>query len=136
VNARNDTVDGFAGYLSQFAEQHVSAAGLRCRLDLPPDLPSRPLGAQLRRHLYLACKEAVNNAVKHAQASEIRVALRVDGSRLVVEIADNGRGLPAALASTGNGLRNYRERMEAAGGTVDVQSAAGAGTCVTFSAPV
>lgn len=134
VNARNDTVDGFAAYLAQFAEQHIAAAGIRCRLSLPPDLPARPLGAQLRRHLYLACKEAVNNAIKHAQASEIRVSLGVEGSRLSVEIADNGRGLPAGLVSTGNGLRNYRERMEAAGGTVDVHSAAGGGTCITFSA--
>jgi ligand-binding sensor domain-containing protein/two-component sensor histidine kinase len=136
VNARNDTVDGFAVYLAQFAEQHIAAAGIRCRLNLPPDLPARPLGAQLRRHLYLASKEAVNNAIKHAQASEIRVSLRVDGSRLVIEVADNGRGLPAGLASTGNGLRNYRERMDAAGGTVDVQSAAGAGTCIRFTAPL
>jgi ligand-binding sensor domain-containing protein/signal transduction histidine kinase len=136
VNARNDTVDGFAFYLAQFAEQHIVAAGVRCRLSLPPDLPARPLGAHVRRHLYLACKEAVNNAVKHAEASEIRVSLRVDGSRLVVEIADDGRGLPAELDPTGNGFRNYRERMDAAGGTLDVQSAAGSGTRITFSAPL
>jgi signal transduction histidine kinase len=54
----------------------------------------------------------------------------------VVEIADDGHGLPANVGTAGNGLRNYRERMDAAGGTVDVQSAAGAGTRITFNAPL
>src|SRR6185503_15333433 len=97
VNARNDTVESFAYYIAQFAEEHVMPAGLRCRLELPPDLPARALGADTRRHLYLAVKEAVNNALKHARASEIRLALRVDPRTLTVEVADDGRGLPAEL---------------------------------------
>jgi ligand-binding sensor domain-containing protein/signal transduction histidine kinase len=136
VNARNDTIDGFAFYLAQFAEEHVVAAGIRCRLLLPPDLPAHPLGADVRRHLYLACKEAVNNAVKHSQASEIRVSLQAEAGRLVVEIADDGRGLPAEVDPTGNGLKNYRERMDAAGGTVQVESDSDRGTSVRFTVSV
>jgi signal transduction histidine kinase/streptogramin lyase len=136
VNARNDTVEGFAFYLAQFAEEHIVAAGIRCRLMLPPELPAQGIGADVRRHLYLACKEAVNNAVKHSGASEIHVLLSVDASRLVVEVADNGRGLPAAVDPTGNGLKNYRERMDAAGGTVRVDAPAGRGTRVAFAVPL
>jgi signal transduction histidine kinase len=137
VNARNDTVEGFAYYLAQFAEEHIVAAGVRCRLVLPPMLPARGLRAEVRRHVYLACKEAVNNAVKHAHASEIRVAVRVDGATLVVEIADDGRGLPPAeVDPTGNGLKNYRERMSAAGGVVRIESAPGAGTHLEFHVPL
>src|SRR6185295_15740100 len=111
----------------------VNAAGLRCRLDLPEDPPARPLGADVRRHLYLAVKEAINNALKHARASEIRVSLRIDPRALVVEVADDGCGLPADLDPTGNGLKNFRERMEAAGGTVAVESAPGQGTRLVFT---
>jgi signal transduction histidine kinase len=136
VNARNDTVESFAHYLAHFAEEHIVSAGIRCRVLLPPDPPARPLAADVRRHLYLACKEAVNNAVKHAQATEIRVSFRVDGPRLAVEIADNGRGLPAEIDPTGNGLKNYRERMDSARGTLAMGSRPGAGTHVTFSVPL
>jgi ligand-binding sensor domain-containing protein/signal transduction histidine kinase len=136
VNARNDTVEGFAYYLAQFAEEQIVAAGIRCRMMLPEALPDRPLSAEVRRHLYLACKEAVNNAVKHAGAGEIRVSLSVLDHRLQVEIADDGRGLPADVDRTGNGLRNYRERMAAVGGTATVESAPAAGTTVTFETPL
>ena len=136
VNARNDTVESFAFYVAQYAEERVVAAGLRCRLQLPPDLPPRPLGAEVRRHLYLAVKEAINNAVRHARASEIGVSCRVDAGRLVVEVADDGCGLPADVDPTGNGLKNLRERMNATGGTCTVESAPGRGTTLVFSTPV
>ena len=136
VSARHDTVESFALYLAQFAEEHVVAAGVRCRVILPPRLPARPLGADVRRHLYLACKEAIHNAIKHARASEIRVTFEVDDASADVTIADDGCGLPAEVDPTGNGLRNYRERMEAAGGTLSVESTAGAGTRIRFRVPV
>ena len=137
VNARNDTVESFAYYIARFAEEHVNAAGLRCRLALPPDLPPRPLAANVRRHLFLACKEAVTNAVKHAHASEIHLGLEVDGRRLVVEIRDDGQGLlPNAMDPTGNGLKNLRERMDAAGGTLTIDSTQGRGTRLIFITPL
>jgi signal transduction histidine kinase len=136
VNARNDTVEGFAYYLAQFVEEHVVAAGIRCRMILPPELPARALGADVRRHVYLACKEAVNNAIKHSGAGQISVTLTVEDDRLHVEIADTGRGLPPSIDPTGNGLKNYRERMEAAGGTAVVESRENMGTKVTFEVPI
>ena len=91
-----------------------AAAGLRCRLQLPPDLRAPRLAADARRHLYLAVKEAINNAVKHARASEIQLSRRASTrGALVVEVADDGRGLPAQRDPTGNGLTNFRERMDA-----------------------
>jgi ligand-binding sensor domain-containing protein/signal transduction histidine kinase len=136
INARNDTVESFATYLGQFAQEHVVAAGLQCRLEIPVDLPDHPLTADARRHLYLASKEAVTNAVKHARASEISVTLRVAAGTLVLEISDDGCGLPAGgVDPTGNGLKNLRERMTAAGGTLEVASVAGAGTRVRCTVP-
>ena len=75
INARNDTAESFAYYLGKFAEEYVTAAGLRCRLEIPLDLPDRSLGADVRRHLYLGSKEAITNAVKHARATEVGVSL-------------------------------------------------------------
>jgi ligand-binding sensor domain-containing protein/signal transduction histidine kinase len=137
INARNDTVESFAYYLGQFAEEHVAAAGLRCRLQIPADLPARSLAADVRRHLYLASKEAITNAVKHARASEIGVSLRATDAILVMEISDDGCGLPTGrLDPTGNGLKNLRERMSAAGGTLELESAGGAGTRVRCTVPL
>ncbi|MGE3274482.1 MAG: two-component regulator propeller domain-containing protein [Vicinamibacterales bacterium] len=137
VNAAHDTVESLATYAIRFAESHARAAGLRCRFDAPARLDGVELPADVRRHLFLAFKEAVNNAVKHAGASELRVGFALAGGRLTVEVADNGRGLPAAGAERGgNGLTNIRARMEAAGGEVAFLSPAGGGTAVRFTLPV
>jgi two-component system sensor histidine kinase DevS len=59
-----------------------------------------------------------------------------DGA-LLLEVSDDGCGLPAApLDPTGNGLKNLRERVRAAGGRLEIESAAGAGTRVRWIVPV
>lgn len=137
VNARNDTVENFASYATQFAEEHLRAAGVRCRFRVQADLDGRELNADTRRHMYLAFKEAVTNAVKHAQPSAVRISLGIEGGTLVLEVADDGCGLaPGASDPTGNGLKNMRERMLAIGGTLVVDSAPGRGARVVFRTPL
>jgi ligand-binding sensor domain-containing protein/signal transduction histidine kinase len=137
INARNDSVESLAYRVGRFAEEYIVAAGLRCRLEIPVDLTDHPLTAEVRRHLYLAAKEAVTNAVEHAQASEIGVALRQADGALLLEVRDNGRGLPAScVEATGNGLKNLGERMSAAGGRLQIESTAGAGTRISCIVPL
>lgn len=137
VNARNDTVERFGEYVVEFADEHLTLAGIRYRLQIQSDLDGLGLAADTRRHLYLAFKEAIHNIVKHAGATEVHIGLTVEAGILSLEIADDGRGLPAeAAAGTGNGLRNMRERMEAAHGSLRVESSPGRGTRLTFHAPL
>jgi signal transduction histidine kinase len=137
VNARNDTVDSFAEFAAEFAEQHLRLAGIRYRLQFGTDFDGRRLAADTRRHLYLAFKEAIHNVVKHAHASEVHVGLAIDRDTLVLDVADNGRGLPDdQIGGTGNGLRNLRERMDAIGGALGIESTTGAGTRLVFRAPL
>ncbi len=136
VNSRQDTVEGFANYAARFAEEHVSSAGMRLRLQFAPDLDAFELLSETRRHLYLACKEAINNAVKHARATELHMAVAVDDLGLRLEVADNGRGLGAEGDPTGNGLTNMRERMASVGGTVDIGPRPEGGVRVIFRVPV
>lgn len=136
VDAGNDTVESLAGYVAEFAESHLTLGGRRVRLQIQPDLGRGALGADARRHLFLAFKEAAHNVVKHSGATEVRVAMSVDEKGLMVEVADNGVGLPPNQAGMGNGLRNMRARMEAAGGTLQVESAPAQGTRLVFRVPV
>ena len=142
VNARHDTVESFVTYASEFAQQQTDAAGLQCRFDIRPDLDALQLSAETRRHLYLAFKEAVNNAVKHGQASRIDVKMDIVAGEFVLDVIDDGRGLPEAQegtrldGSSGNGFDNMRGRMRAVGGALSVDSAAGRGTRLTFRLPV
>lgn len=139
VNPKHDDLESLANYLAEYAQGFLTDAGLRCRVLLPDFLPARGLTTQFRHHLFLACKEALNNVAKHAQATEVSVRLRVEHDLLTIVVADNGRGFPAAAAprggraGAGNGVANMRARLAALGGSCEIASA-GAGTTVTFTA--
>ncbi|MSU49563.1 MAG: sensor histidine kinase [Opitutus sp.] len=136
ANPSHDSLEGFSNYLSQYAGAVLRDAGVRCRLDIPTLLPTRTLPSGLRHRLMMVVKEALNNALKHARASEVRVQLELDGERLRVTVADNGSGFDPAAVKRGNGLDHSMRRMEEVGGTCVVDSMPGAGTHVRLHVPL
>ncbi len=137
VNPANDTLDGLVNYICKYAQEYLAIAGLRYRLEVPPQLPAVPISPELRHNTFLAAKEAVNNIVKHAHASSAWLRLRVEADRFALEIADDGDGLPEGAAEKGrNGLRNMRRRMEDAGGSFFLGASQEGGTLVRLSAPI
>ena len=70
VNPQHDTLEGLVNYLKKFALDFLAVAGIRCRLDLPMEIPAAPLTAETRHNLFLAFKEGLHNTVKHAEARE------------------------------------------------------------------
>jgi signal transduction histidine kinase len=77
---------------------------------------------------YSVIAEALTNAVKHAGATTLTVVIRRDGGRLRIEVVDDGVG--GARPSGGTGLRGMGDRVHALGGTLVIDSPAGAGTRV------
>jgi signal transduction histidine kinase len=85
----------------------------------------------------LALKEALHNAVKHAGATEVRIALNLTPQALTLSVEDNGRGFDAAApAVSGNGLENMRRRLEQIGGRCEIASAPGQGVKIIFTVPM
>ena len=144
VNPRHDTLDSLVTYLADFTEEFLAGTGLRARMEIPVQLPAWPLAAGVRHNLFLAFKEALNNVVRHAEASEVRMTLTLLPREFRIALADNGRGfelgarngsVPASAPATGNGLSNMRQRIEAIGGQFTVESQPGRGATVTFTLP-
>jgi PAS domain S-box-containing protein len=83
---------------------------------------------------YFVTSEALANATKHAQASEIEVALRMRDDRLVVSVRDDGVG--GAEVERGSGLMGLVDRVEALGGVLGIESQPGEGTMITAELPL
>lgn len=95
-----------------------------------PTGPASGGGAEVLRVL----REALTNARRHSGAENVRVSLRIEGGDLVAEVADDGRGFgPETTPGVGRG--SMRERAEALGGTLEVESGPGAGTRVRLRVP-
>ncbi|WP_235737293.1 sensor histidine kinase [Nocardioides alcanivorans] len=80
-----------------------------------------------------ALSEALSNVSRHAHSSHVRVSLRA-GSEVTLVVEDDGVGLPDDFAE--GGLANIRERAARREGTVDLESAPGTGTRLTWSVPL
>lgn len=141
VDPHNDTLDSLVSYVSKFAQEYLSVAGIRCRLDVPAELPPHVLPSEVRHNLFLAIKEALNNVVKHAQATEACLRLVVQPRSFCVIVEDNGCGLAAGNGgrngmtsadkgriSSGHGLLNMERRLAAIGGECAIHSGPGRGT--------
>jgi signal transduction histidine kinase len=142
VNPRNDSLDGLMTYVTKFAQDYLNVAGIRCRLDLPAQLPPHPLSAEARHNLYLAVKETLHNVVKHAHATEVWLRLEASPTGFTLTIEDNGCGIAVGppkngavngRISTGHGLDNLEKRLAASSGRCIVTSQHGKGTRVEFS---
>jgi two-component system, NarL family, sensor histidine kinase DevS len=80
-------------------------------------------------------REALSNVRHHARAATCRVTLRADSDGIVLEIDDDGAGLPVSRRDGGNGLRNMERRVADLGGTFRVESAVGRGTTIALRLP-
>jgi signal transduction histidine kinase len=111
-----------------------SLQALARRLPIPVhlkvDLPERP-EASLETAVYYAVSEAITNAIKHAQASEISVTV-TSGEKLEVSIVDDGVG---GADANGSGLTGLRDRIEALGGRFTLASPTAGGTTVSIELP-
>jgi signal transduction histidine kinase len=138
INPKNDTLDNLANYIFQYAQEYFQNTAVRCRLDLPVRLPDLPLSTEERHNLFMAFKEALNNVLKHAGATEVRVGLVVNGDRLMISVSDNGCGFNGngSASSTGNGLTNMKNRLTQIGGVLSLESTPGTGTKVEMEAPL
>jgi signal transduction histidine kinase len=86
--------------------------------------------------VYYTCLEAIQNALKHARgATEVRVALREDAA-IQLEVSDDGAGFTPATERLDGGLAGMRDRIEAAGGRLRIESSPGAGTRVVGRIPL
>jgi len=143
VNPANDTLEELMTYVSKLAQDYLGVAGIRCRLDVPPSLPPIWIEAEKRHHLFLAIKEALNNVVKHARATEVSLSLSLQSGGFTIVIEDNGRGIEAAAAEgdsaqparlqSGHGLPGLKKRLAEIGGACRVTSETGKGTRVELS---
>jgi two-component system sensor histidine kinase DesK len=140
IKPENDTLEGFADYLAGYATCVVQSNGLAFDFDQPSDLPRRTLPGEARQHLLLAVNEALNNIMKHAHASRVRLALECNDSTLTILVEDDGRGFDrnstTRRAMGGNGLSNLHERLQSLGGTAEIGPRPEGGTRVCLRLPL
>ncbi|MES2572268.1 MAG: ATP-binding protein, partial [Verrucomicrobiota bacterium] len=132
-----DSVASLVSYYSLSAQRFLNLAGMSCRLQVADAFPCAPLDSRVRHGVFLAFREALNNAVCHSGASGVRIAMEMEGSQLRIAVADDGRGFVPMENTPGcDGLSNMRQRMEKLGGYCGIESRPGQGTIIELRLPL
>jgi two-component system, NarL family, sensor histidine kinase UhpB len=126
---------GLDAALRWYGEEFARRIGVPLAVESAPALPAlRPEAAVA---LFRIAQEALSNSAKHAAARSIRVTLGVENGEVMLTIDDDGRGFDAGSVRRGRwGMSTMRERAEAAGGRLAVESTPGRGTSVRAAVPL
>jgi signal transduction histidine kinase len=132
---------GLLATLQQYVSRFRDPTGsMRLRLEAPTSIPRLPV--EVEGAIFIIIQEAVNNARKHAQASEVVIYLYPEEGQLVASVRDRGRGFNLAAVESGYsmrgslGLLNMRERAQLINGECRIRSAEGEGTTVELRVPI
>jgi len=141
VDPRCDDLGSVVARVRRFAAGLLDSQGIQWELDAPAHPDRVPLDAQQRRHLFLMCKEAITNVVRHAACRSLSVSLIVANRRMVLDVHDDGRGLTVQdgfsnAQSAGHGLENLQGRAGQLGGSCVLRSTPGRGTHLYIEFPL
>ncbi|BBO70578.1 hypothetical protein DSCA_45080 [Desulfosarcina alkanivorans] len=122
---------GLESSIRELAANTESVFGVACRFLYETPVPIQD--NLVATHLFHIVQEAVNNAVRHGQATAITITMRVDGDRLTVSVHDDGRGIPSDLETRGMGLRIMGFRANMIHAALDIGGHEDGGTVVQVS---
>ena len=136
VNPENDTLSSLVIYLAAYTEEFLAKTNIAYRVHTLDAYPEMMVAAEDRNNLLLSVKEAINNAVRHGQPSQMSLKFSIFENWLEIQIHDNGGGFELTSRSFGNGLKNLQQRMRRSNGRCEIQSLPKNGTTVTLSVPL
>lgn len=131
INPKFDTLNELLLKMTRSASDILEATEIRYEIDLPDSkkLESNiPIRNELKYHLFLIFKEALNNVVKHSETQELKISFELERSHFSFRIKDSGNGFDLEKNSKGNGLHNMQARALEIAAELTIASKPGEGT--------
>jgi signal transduction histidine kinase/ligand-binding sensor domain-containing protein len=143
INPAKDHLSDLTQRMRRFASDVLSAKGIAFHFLVTDADKEITVNANLRREVFLLFKEAINNIVKHSEAKQVEIELKISGGNLTLNISDDGKGFAFDPDSTngsdnygGNGILNLKKRAAEMNGSVKIVSQPGSGTNVNLMLPI
>lgn len=125
INPKNDNFVFVLEKMKHFGEGICNSSNIRFTFFSEIGLDKLILDIEQRKNLFLIYKEALNNAVKYSNASEIEVCLKRKQKLVMLSISDNGSGINPDNINKGNGIGNMKQRAKDINGDLTINSSSG-----------
>jgi len=127
INPRNDSLENLLIRVKHFATTLFEARDIDYTIHIQEDLHRVKLPVDYRQHIYLVLKEAINNLVKYARATQASIGISFDQEVLTLSVRDNGQGFKADGPVKGNGIPGMQQRAALMNAQLQIHSEAGKG---------
>ena len=129
---------GLVPALECLATTFQHRTGSRCTFSTEPEVSSATLPSEVSTAMFRIAQELLTNVMRHAAASEVHMRLYQDGARVILEVADNGKGItPERMTRPRSfGIRGIQERVVLLGGHFDIVGTTGVGTRACVIVPI
>ncbi|MBI3517841.1 MAG: hypothetical protein HY062_00600 [Bacteroidetes bacterium] len=133
VNPNFDSISELIKRMTRFASETLEAANINYSINLPDNHLTIFLDNQVKYHLYLIFKEAINNSAKYSNASLVQIDIYYSTGSFLFKIKDNGLGFIESAIEKGNGLDNMRARANDINAEIIISSEINQGVEITVS---
>jgi signal transduction histidine kinase len=130
TNTENVTLEKLFDHLQAYAKPICLSKKIELQFYLDDKIKESSFSEEVRNHLYLFCKEAINNAVKYSGGTIINLSVSKENDHYKIYMSDNGKGFDVNANYEGNGLKNMKSRADDMGGNCLIQSAGDKGTTI------
>jgi signal transduction histidine kinase len=135
INPNNDSLIKLFERIENFSRELLGSKDAVFRLNYDKKLNDLILNIDLRKNLYLICREAIHNAAKYSNANKVEITIKTKKANIEVEIKDNGIGFDFLNLKPGNGILNMKVRAKQIEATININSKIGTGTIIKFVFP-
>lgn len=137
LNPRNDTLDNLAAYLKEYIADNTEHLPVAVHFSYPDDIAPVAITNLIRQQILLVTKEALNNALKYANAGQLKFSLEIRQNLVLFVFEDNGAGfnINKVIESRNgkkNGLNNMQSRINEINGLYNIESEKGKGTRIAY----
>ena len=113
MSSHNDSMGNMVAYIRSYTTEYLDNTGIKLSISIPENLPDLTVIGTIRRNIFLVIKEALQNIVKHSNATEVKINMYMAVDSFSLTIHDNGKGIDFNnLRPFSNGLKNMQKRMD------------------------
>ncbi len=132
VNPQHDSLQKLLQKLEEVGTDMAMTSNIKMQVNVEPGIAALKLPMEDRHSIYLICKEAINNAVKYSQATELALSVNAVDHSVQFLVKDNGKGFDISKVKKGNGLDNMQKRADEIGANLTFQSTLNEGALVSL----
>lgn len=135
INPNNDNLLKLFERIEFSARELLSIKNIGFIFYNDPSLNNLILNIEIRKNLYLICRESIHNAAKYSEATQVELLIKLKKNNIIIIIKDNGIGFENETVKNGNGLLNLKVRTKQIGGEISIMSKPLKGTVISLKVP-